>query len=288
MANTFVTAKQIAELAAVAYYQQSILPNLVYRDIETSFKAAKVGDTVEILKPASFIAKDFKTEIELQDINETTMQVKVDKIKDVSFAISSKDAALTVDQIGRRYVAPAMQAIGTSVEADLVTAIKGLSGVATVAGADDLTVLADARQKLNKASVPMSERYALVGSGIAASWLKDDKLRDASQAGDTLALRQGSLGRSVYGFEPFESNALADTEGAAFHKSAVAFTSVPLDVPAGVQEAYVATYNGFSVRVVGDYEVRTKQWIWSIDTLYGATGLFPDRAVLLKAGKAQG
>ena len=62
--------------------------------------------------------------------------------------------------------------------------------------------------------------------------------------------------------------------------------SAPLAVSPG-SNAAVVTYRGISIRVAYDYDIKYKQTVVSLDTLYGVKTLDASRAVLIKgANKA--
>lgn len=63
----------------------------------------------------------------------------------------------------------------------------------------------------------------------------------------------------------------------AFHPNACAFVARPLEAPAGLN-AYTASFEGISIRVVGGYDVNTKVETYSFDTLYGIKVVFPELA----------
>lgn len=57
--------------------------------------------------------------------------------------------------------------------------------------------------------------------------------------------------------------------GAIFHPRAFAFVSVPLEIPPGAEGAMISN-NGYSIRIVRDYDILSKKSIISIDTLVGS------------------
>lgn len=74
MANTFLTPDIIAREALMQLRNNAVMAQLVHRDYSSEFAGA-VGDTISIKKPASFVAKEFGTEIELQDATEGSIDV---------------------------------------------------------------------------------------------------------------------------------------------------------------------------------------------------------------------
>jgi hypothetical protein len=73
--------------------------------------------------------------------------------------------------------------------------------------------------------------------------------------------------------------ARAHVANLAFHQSAFALVTRPLELPKGATEAYVTSFNGLSLRIVFGYNVSTKKQIMSVDMLYGVKCIYPELAV---------
>src|SRR4051812_34529085 len=103
MAHTFISPTVIAQRALATLYNSTLLAGLVYRDYDAAF-AGKVGDTVNVRKPATFEAKVFDRAvgIELQDARETSFPVVLDTILDVSFPVTSEELTLEIDDFAAR------------------------------------------------------------------------------------------------------------------------------------------------------------------------------------------
>jgi hypothetical protein len=63
----------------------------------------------------------------------------------------------------------------------------------------------------------------------------------------------------------------------AFHKNAFALVMVPLEVPDGAWSSSV-TEDGFSIRVVKDYNIEVDSEIIRLDILYGVKTIYPELA----------
>lgn len=72
------------------------------------------------------------------------------------------------------------------------------------------------RSKLNLANVPREGRWVVVPDAVAAALLQDPRFVDASQAGDSGALRAGELGR-IAGFTVYESNTVPEPTSGTYH-----------------------------------------------------------------------
>jgi len=304
MVNTFVTPDVIARQALVSLREQLVMQQLVYTDITSDFASARVGDTVNVRKPAVFTSKKFDRAagIEIQDATESKVPVKLDQFDTVDFEVTSEDFMLEIDDLDERLITPAAFAIATGVDQQILTLRNDITqevGVVTAGDPfrgreySDPRVLIGAGGVLNAAKVPTTERRAVIGVGTHASWLDTDDLQHAEKSGSTEALREAYLGRRLSGFDPYWTQNIAGpaavpavgdptTEvGVAFHRTAFAFASAPMAVPPGANGA-VETRDGLSIRVTWDYSMDRKATVFSLDILYGVKTLDKNRAVLIK------
>lgn len=296
MANTLLTPDVIAQAALANLYETTIMASLVHRDYEDTFAGA-VGDTITIRKPARFVAHEYNRAagITVQDATESGIPMTLNHFADVSFAVTSEDLTLKITDFSERLLAPAMEAISQKIDRDLLALRSDIvTTVGTTSGElwNDPRAMVAAGRELTKQSVPPSQRYAVVGPTMAAEWLKNDLLSRADARGDTQGLQEASLGRRLYGFDPYETNnitiptpgtGIPTTEvGVAFHRTAFALAVRPLALPRGASNAAIASYKGYGLRVIYGYDMDKKQDVVSIDVLYGCKTLDANRAVLIR------
>lgn len=67
----------------------------------------------------------------------------------------------------------------------------------------------------------------------------------------------------------------------AFHKNAFGLVTVPLELPDGAAFKARESHNGYSVRVVKDYDIDSDEDIIRLDILYGVKALYPELACVL-------
>lgn len=296
MANTLLTPDTIAQAALANLYETTVMASLVHRDYEDSFANA-VGDTITIRRPATFVAQEYNRAagITVQDATEGGLAMTLNHFADVSFAVTSEDLTLKITDFSERLLTPAMEAIAQKIDRDILALRADVTHVVgTNAGElwNDPNAMIAAGRVLTQYNVPMSERRAVVGPAMAAEWLKGDLLQRADARGDTQGLQEASLGRRLFGFDPYETNqirvptpgaGISTTEvGVAFHKTAFALAIRPLALPRGAANAAVANYKGFGLRVIYGYDMDKKQDVVSIDVLYGTKTLDANRAVLIR------
>jgi hypothetical protein len=299
MANTLLTPSIIAKQALATLYETTVAAQLVHRDYSSEF-VASIGDTVTIRKPAVFVANEFDeaTGIVVQDATEAGIPVVLNHHADVSFAVTSKDMALKIEDFALQLLNPALEAISQKIDRDVLLFRNDLTQVVGITGSlwNTPEALIDAGTLLDIAKVPMEERRVITGPSTKGAWLKNDILRRAEQRGDTAGLRQGSIGDNLYGFAAYASQNIGQPKAVgaqvssdptteinvAFHKTAVALVTRQLELPQGAANAYIANYKGFGIRVVFGYDQSKKKDIVSLDTLYGVKTLDANRAVLIK------
>ena len=250
MPNTILTPEIIAREALMVLRNNAVMANLVHRDYSSEF-AAGVGDTVTIRKPASFVAKEFTGEIEVQDATENSVAVKLDKHLDVSFAVTSAQMTMDIADFSEQLLGPAMQAFQDKIDAYLLGLKADVTNKVTATGNAKGDVV-EARRFLTAAAAPLTERRFVYGSDMEADLLNTDLFVSAEKVGDEgTALREASLGRK-FGMD-FYVDQNADTAGIeamAFHKNAFALVTRPLALPNGAAKSAIVDFDGFGLRVV--------------------------------------
>ncbi|MFC4128914.1 P22 phage major capsid protein family protein [Nocardia rhizosphaerae] len=303
MANTLLTPDVIAKKALANLYEKLCMVPLVYTDVSQEWSSQKIGSTVTIRQPTTFTAQDFDRQspgITIQNATETGIPVTLDTHKDVSFQITAEDLTLELEDFSTQFLMPAAEAIAQAVDRSIIAQAKAdfvqVAGESTDVGYEwnKPEVLIEADRQLNIKNVPASERSAVIGPSTRAPWLNTEMLKHADKSGTTDALRRGSLGRDIFGFETFMTQNIVQPAGSpavgqpttevglAFHKTAVAFASATLALPTDNTWATVVSYKGLSLRLVKQYDMQQKAEIMSLDTLYGTKTLDADRGVLLR------
>jgi P22 coat protein - gene protein 5 len=296
--NELITPSLIARVGLATLYNTTVMAGLVWRDFDPDF-SGKQGDTITIRRPAVFEAKDFNraTGIELQDIDEDGVPLKLDHLADVSFPVTSEELTLNIDDFSTRLLTPAMEAIVQKVDAALAEAAvdaaegPGGGGTATMdTKASD--VMIEAREKLTVNKLPATGRFGVLSPQGTSKALNDPLFVEADKSGSTDALREASIGR-VFGIDTYESQVfgtgpgdVGSADGVAFHRTAVTLASRALQAPMGVGDGQVSveSYRGLTLRVVMSYDQKYKQDIVSVDFLYGTAPTRPEGAVALDMG----
>lgn len=273
MPNTILTPDIIAREALMVLRNNAVMANLVHRDYSDEFVAG-VGDTITIRKPATFEAKEYNGSIVVQDANEGNVTVVMDKLLDVSFAVTSKELTMDIASFSKQLLVPAMQAFQDKIDSYLL----GLqSDITNRTPATDIIQndIVDARKYLTANAAPLTDRRFVYGSDTEAKLLKTELFISAEKVGDEgTALREASLGRK-FGMDFYvdqNADALA-IDAMAFHKNAFALVTRPLALPEGAAKAAIVNYDGFGLRVVYGYDMDKKTDTISIDMLCGVKTL---------------
>lgn len=282
MANTILTADIIAREALMLLRNNAVMSKLVHRDYSNEFVAG-AGDTITIRKPAKFVANEFNGSINVQDATEESTTVTMDKLLDVSFAVTSKEMTMDIADFSKQFLAPAMQAFNDKIDSYLLALAKNDVTNKVTATGDVQNDIVDARAFLTKAAAPLTGRKFVYNSDTEASLLKTDLFVSAEKVGDEgTALREASLGRK-FGLD-FYVDQNADTAGVdavAFHENAFALVTRPLALPNGAAKSAIVNYDGFGLRVVYDYDINKKTDTISIDMLCGVKTLDKELAAVV-------
>lgn len=300
---TLITPSVVAASALPTLYNTALLLPLVNRDYDSEF-TGKQGDTITVRTPASFAVKEFSrvSGIELQDPTEGSFTVTLNKLLDVSFPITSEEETLELDRFEERLLNPAMEAFAQDIDGrlaeQLVDAAETAGGGGTATGTgtnagERHAAFRKARRILSRNKLPFTERYGVLSPEGVEAITGDQIVLQANTSGDTMALREGAVGR-LSGFQNFESQVFGlgsgdkgQADGVAFHRSAVAAVLRTLEAPKGLPPAQISvqSYKGIGLRVVRAYDVNKKQDVISVDVLFGTQTIRKEAAVQLDFGQ---
>lgn len=305
MANTLLTPSIIAKQVLANLYENLCMVPLVYTDVASEWGGQKIGATVTIRKPATFVANDFNRSspsITIQNATETGIPVTLDTHKDVSFAITTEDLTLRLEDFDAQFLTGASEALAQSVDRALIANMKAnitqFAGTGTGYEYTKPEVLIEASRQLDIKNVPASERYAVIGPTAKRDWANTDWLKFAEHSGSNDVLRRNSLGNDLLGFGAYMTQNIVQPAGSpaagqpttevglAFHRTSTAFASAPLALPSDNTWAAMESYKGLSLRLVKQYDMQLKSDIISLDILFGVKVLDANRGVLLRGALA--
>ena len=203
MANTFLTPKIIANEALMVLESQLTMANLVHRDYSEEF--VKVGDTITVRKPAKFVAKNFVGTTHGQDITEGSVDVKMDRFRDVTVNVTSKELTLDIKDFSAQVVTPALSAIAQAIDMDLLAVgVEKAGKTAIVSSTPKLDDIAGVGKALDMSKAPLQNRRLVLPAEIRYKYNTLDNFAKQCYAGDSRALRDAEIGK-VYTCETFAS-----------------------------------------------------------------------------------
>lgn len=185
MANALLTPSIIAKEALMQLENNLVMGSVVHREYKKEF--VKVGGTVTIRKPVKFYTADGATRVN-QDVEEGDTSITIDQRKHVSWAFSTQDLTLTIDDYSERYIKPAAITLAQTMDARGYTLYKKLWNIVGTPGTVPGTYaqVSPVAQRLDEMAVP-PHRY--LGLNPAAHY---------AIAGDQTGLQQQDMVEDAY------------------------------------------------------------------------------------------
>ena len=249
MAQSFLTALDIARRGLLVLENNMVMGNLVYRGYSPEFVSGR-GATVIVRSPTTFTATAFTTNAVAQAATEGSVSVVLDTLNDVSFEVGSKQLSLDVVDFDYQLIQPAVRELAQKVDYALTGLYVNVAGHGTVLGATAAASdLARQRKIMNVGKSPMDRRRAVLHPSTEALLLVKDAFLHAEKRGDKMALREGSMGR-VLGFDFYmDQNVRDDVTGGAGGTASVLFRGT---VGSGATAATLDTMDSAATCVAGD------------------------------------
>ena len=193
MGNTILTPDIIAKEALMQLESNLVMAGLVHRDYSKEF--VNVGDTITIKKPAKFVAKNFLGKTEEQELSEGKTTVKMDRYRDITVPITSKEMTLDISDFSEQVVKPAMSAIAEAVDGDILAV--GIQNAANKVSISGTPVIKDIGKALDKKKAPRdSLRNLVLGVDALYKYNTLAEFTDLSQSGSSEALRDATIGKA--------------------------------------------------------------------------------------------
>lgn len=263
MANQFITIQEIARTALPRLIENLVFPNLIYKDFSADF-SRNLGDKIQVRKPVVLTASEFNETngTTAQDIKESSVEVKLDKIATVDVDITAIQGATNINDINRQFIEPAAVALAEKINSDGLALYRDIPYVCGTAGTtpSSLTDISNARKALNVNKVPVAPRCAVWDPEADAKFTTIDAIVNAEKSGTTEALRNGSIGR-IFGLDNYMSQAVkAHTKGTLSAdvkpKASTAAGAVSLTLSASTVTGTLA--KGDVLTILGDSYVVTE------------------------------
>lgn len=200
--NTFLTPEIIAMEALYQLEKTRVLTSLVNTNYSKDFN--RVGDTVNVRKPAVLYGKAFKGNVKRQDATEGSVPVKLDRIADVSVAVSSKELSLKIADFGQQLLVPAVRGLNDKIDSDIASFIYDMAQKRIDATNTGLKDIADIGKYFDNQKAPTADRNIVFSPDHKYVYAQAENLSKVSYAGTSDTLREALLGR-IYGNDTFMS-----------------------------------------------------------------------------------
>lgn len=196
MSNTILTPSIIAKEALMQLEENLVMAGLVHRDYSKEF--VNVGDTITVKKPAKFVAKNFLGQTEDQNLSEGSIPVKMDRYRDITIPITSKEMTLSISDFSEQVVKPAMKAIAQAIDQDLLdVGIQNASNKVAISGTPAISDLAGVGRALDKKKAPRDNlRHLVLGVDTTYKYNTLTEFTDISASGSSEALRDSTIGKA--------------------------------------------------------------------------------------------
>ena len=212
--HTLLTPDIIAKEALMLLKNNLVMGNLVHRAYESEFSGGQ-GSSIRVRKPVKFKVSTGRTRV-TSTITEQYITLTVATQKHVSWAFSSVDLTLTIEQYKERYLNNAVAALANEVDADILDLYKDVfNSVNESSGFIDpesFIVLGKAGQKLDEEAAPQEQRAIVLNPG--ANWSLANAMKNMYvQKVSAPALTKGYL-TTIGGFQiHMDQNIKAHTAG---------------------------------------------------------------------------
>lgn len=210
MANTFLTPDIIAAEALVLLQSNLVVTRLFSRRYEADLNpGSKRGDTIRLRRRSQGVVDEYNgTAITIRDIEETSINLTLEKHFDASIKITDKERTLSIVDFSEQVLAPRMVEMGEKIDTYGLSKLKdipnvaGPSETAPAALPNSITAMALTEKTLNDLKVPVRPRYQIASTEYKATLLSVDSFVEVDKSGADNALRLAEIG-PIMGFPTF-------------------------------------------------------------------------------------
>jgi hypothetical protein len=203
MANSLVTIDMITREALRIAHEKSQFIGTTDRQYDDAYAktGAKIGSALRVRKPNQYTRTTGSRVMDVQDQSEINGTITLATQDHVDMRFNSAELALSIDEISKRYIEPAMAVLVSGIESDYIAyASKATYNVAGTAGTalTGLTGVGAARAKLNQMLAPKDgNRYIQCDSVTMGGMVDSLKglFQDSNQIKEQY--REGMIGRTA-------------------------------------------------------------------------------------------
>ena len=172
--NTLITPTIIAKEALLMLENSMVMGRTVHTQFKKEF--AKVGTSITIRKPNKFRVTEAQARTNT-DLSEPSTTFTVATQAHVSWAFSSVELTMTIEEYSERYIKPAAMALANSLDVKLASLYTEVYNEVGTPGTTPATfaALGSAQQRLDEEAAPSNDRFGILNP--AANWSLADGLK---------------------------------------------------------------------------------------------------------------
>lgn len=203
MANSLVTIDMVTREALRIAHEKCQFIGTTDRQYDDSYAktGAKINAALRVRKPNQYTRTQGSRVMDVQDQTESTSTITLATQDHVDMRFNSAELALSIDEISKRYIEPAVSVLASGIEADyLAFATKATYNVAGTAGSaiNSLATPGAARAKLNQGLAPKDSNRAIQLDSVTMGGVVDGLkglFQDSAQLREQY--REGMMGRTA-------------------------------------------------------------------------------------------
>ena len=203
MANSLVTIDMVTREALRVAHEKLQFIGTVDRQYDDSYAktGGKIGSVLRVRQPNQYLRTTGSRVMDVQDQTETTGSITLATQDHVDMRFNSAELALSIDEISKRYIEPAVSVLVSGIESDFIAyATKATYNVAGTAGTalTDLVAVGEARAKLNRALAPKDGNRSIQCDSVAMGGMVNGLkglFQDSQQIKEQY--REGLIGRTA-------------------------------------------------------------------------------------------
>jgi hypothetical protein len=166
MSNSLVTIDMVTREALRIAHESAAFISTTDLQYDDSFAktGAKIGTALRVRKPNQYTRTQGSRVMDVQDQAEATGTITVATQDHVDMRFNSAELSLSIDEISKRYIEPAVKVLVSGIESDyLAASTKATYNTAGAAGTAITTLLVpgDARAKLNQGLAPKDQNRSV-------------------------------------------------------------------------------------------------------------------------------
>lgn len=172
---------------------------LFYRDYEPYFTSGlKKGDTIKIRKPPVFVAQEFAGTVIHQEIQESLVDLQLEKHLDVTVDVTSKDLTLALRDFNEQIALPAVRALSTKIENYILSKYVNIAQFAGTTSTrwNSLAAIQRLNSMMTHRKIGIGNRFALIDPFTTGDIMSTGDMVRADAVGDAGAtLRDAIIGK---------------------------------------------------------------------------------------------